>query len=55
MLSADLQRPAPRPRLLTPVNARIAPLFCLLLLTVTCMLASSGVTFNSCRAGSGII
>ena len=40
MLPDSLHRPAPWPRLLTPVDARVAPLFCLLLLTAACGLAS---------------
>jgi hypothetical protein len=40
MLPDSLHRPTPRPRLLTPVDARVAPLFCLLMLTAACGLAS---------------
>ena len=40
MLPDSLHRPTPWPRLLTPVDARVAPLFCLLLLTAACGLAS---------------
>jgi hypothetical protein len=40
MLSDSLPRPASWPRLLTPVDARIAPLVCLLLLTAACALTS---------------
>jgi hypothetical protein len=40
MLPDSLHRPAPWPRLLPPVGARVAPLFCLLLLTAACGLAS---------------
>src|SRR6202046_5618271 len=40
MLPDSLHRPTPWPRLWTPVDARIAPLFCLLLLTSACGLAS---------------
>ena len=40
MLSDSLHRPASWPRLLTPVDARIAPLVCLLLLTAARALAS---------------
>jgi hypothetical protein len=40
MLPDSLHRPTPWPRLWTPVDARVAPLFCLLLLTAACGLAS---------------
>jgi hypothetical protein len=40
MLSDGLRHPTPRPGLLAPVDGRIAPLFCLLLLTAACALAS---------------
>jgi hypothetical protein len=40
MSSDGQQRPAPGPGLLTPVDGRSTPLFCLLLLTAACALAS---------------
>ena len=40
MLSDHLRRPAVSPRLFAPLDARVAPLFCLLLLTAACVLAS---------------
>ena len=40
MLPDSLHRSAVFLRLLAPVDARVAPLFCLLLLTVACGLAS---------------
>jgi hypothetical protein len=40
MLSDSPRHPAAAPRLLAPVDARVAPLFCLLLLTAACGLAS---------------
>jgi hypothetical protein len=40
MLPDSVHRPTPWPRLLTPVDARVAPLFCLLLLSAACGLAS---------------
>jgi hypothetical protein len=40
MLSDGLRHPAPRQGLLTPIDGRVAPFFCLLLLTAACALAS---------------
>ena len=40
MLSEGPPRPAVSPRLFAPIDMRVAPLFCLLLLTAACVLAS---------------